>query len=125
VSVSGSEIARRFDSPMLSRIAAQKAAEHASQDDLASVARLKAPRTAGPSPTTRSAGAGKSGLARSTPPGGVEDSPDRVVAYAEQETESVPFSEHGARGPVDGDLPRHQIGAWMIVEGRGNNRGKG
>jgi hypothetical protein len=112
---------------MLSRIAAQKAAEHASQDDLASVARLKASRTARPSPAARSAGAGKSGLARSTPPGGggVEDSPDRVVAYTEQETESVPFSEHGARGPVDGDLPRHQIGAWMIVEGRGNNRGKG
>jgi hypothetical protein len=59
------------------------------------------------------------------PGGGIEDSPDRVVAYAEQETESVPFSEHGAHGPVDGDLPRHQIGAWMIVEGRGNNRGKG
>jgi hypothetical protein len=54
-----------------------------------------------------------------------EDSPDRVVAYAEQETESVPFSEHGARGPVDGDLSRHQIDAWMIMEGRGNNRGKG
>ncbi len=59
------------------------------------------------------------------PRGGVEDSPDRVVAYAEQETELVPFSEHGARAPVDGDLPRHQVGAWMIVEGRGNNRGKG
>jgi hypothetical protein len=55
------------------------------------------------------------------PRGGVEDSPDRVVAYAEQETELVPFSEHGARGPVEGDLPRHQVGAWMIVEGRGNN----
>jgi hypothetical protein len=63
VSVSGSETARRSDSPMLSRIAAQKAAEHASQDDLASVARLKASRTAGPSPAARSAGAGKSGLA--------------------------------------------------------------
>ena len=60
------------------------------------------------------------------PPGGVgvEYSPDRVVAYAEQETESVPFSEHSARGPVEGDLPRHQVGAWMIVEGRGNNKGK-
>ncbi len=111
---------------MLSRIAAQKAAEHASQDDLAAVARLKASRTEGPSPAARSAGAGKSGLARNAPPGGgVEDSPDRVVAYAEQETELVPFSEHGARGPVDGDLPWHQVGAWMIVEGRGNNRGKG
>ena len=37
----------------------------------------------------------------------------------------VPFSEHGARGPVKGDLPRHQIGAWMIVEGRGDNGIKG
>jgi hypothetical protein len=75
----------------------------------------------------RSAGTGKSGLSRSTPPGGgVEDSPDRVIEYAKQETESVPpFSEHGTRGSVDGDLPRHQIGAWMIVEGRGNNRDKG
>jgi hypothetical protein len=111
---------------MLSRIAAQTAAEHASQDDLASVARLKASRTAGPSPAARSAGARKSGLARNGPPGGgVEDSPDRVVAHAEQETELVPFSKHGVRGPVDGDLPRHQIGAWMIVEGRGNKGVRG
>jgi hypothetical protein len=57
--------------------------------------------------------------------GGVEDSPDRVVAYAEQETKLLPFGEHGARRPVEGDLPRHQIGAWMIVEGGGNNRVKG
>ncbi len=56
---------------------------------------------------------------------GVEDSLDRVVADAEQEPEGFPFSEHNARGPIDGDLPRHQIGAWMIVEGRGNNGGKG
>jgi hypothetical protein len=126
VSVSGSEIARRFDSHMLSRIAAQKAAETANQADLAAVARLKASRTAGPSPAARSAGAGKSGLARNGPPGGgVEDSPDRVVAYAEQETKFVPFSEHGARGSVEGDLPRHQIGAWMIVEGGCNTRVKG
>ncbi len=60
------------------------------------------------------------------PGGGVEDSPDRIVAYAEQEvTKLVPFSEHGARGPVEGDLPRHQIGGWMIVEGRGDNGIKG
>jgi hypothetical protein len=70
VSVSGSEIARRFGSPMLSRIAAQKAAETANQADLAAVARLKASRTAGPSPAARSAGARKSGLARNAPPGG-------------------------------------------------------
>ncbi len=45
-------------------------------------------------------------------PGGVvEDSPDRVVAYAEEEPEGIPFGEHAARGPIDGNLPRHQIGA--------------
>ncbi len=50
------------------------------------------------------------------PPGGVvEDSPDLVVAYAEQETKL--HSAITARRPVEGDLPRHQIGAWMIVEG--------
>ncbi len=59
VSVSGSEIARRFDSPILFRIAGQKEAEHASQVDLASVARWKASRAAGP---------GKSGLTRNAPP---------------------------------------------------------
>ncbi len=123
--MSGSEIARRFDSPMLSRITAQKAAETANQAALAAVARLKASRTAGPSPVARSAGAGKSGLARNCHPGGVEDSPDRVVTYAEQETKLVPFGKHGARGPVEGDLPRHQIGAWMIVEGRSDNGIKG
>ncbi len=58
------------------------------------------------------------------PGGGVEDSPDRVVVYAEQEPEGIPFGEHAALGPIDRDLPRHQIGAWMIVEGRSNNRGK-
>ncbi len=113
---------------MLSRVAAQKAAETANQADLVAVARLKASRTAGPSPAARSAGAGKFGLARNGPLGGcVEDNPDRVVACTEQETKFVlvPFSEHGARGPVEGDLPRHQIGAWMIVEGGGNNRVKG
>ena len=48
------------------------------------------------------------------------------LAYAEQEPEGIPLSEHAARGPIDRDLPRHQIGAWwMIVEGWGNNRGKG
>ncbi len=35
------------------------------------------------------------------------------------------FNEHTARGPVDGDLPRHQIGAWIIVEDWGDNRGEG
>ncbi len=59
------------------------------------------------------------------PGGGIEDSPDRVVAYAEQEPEGIPLSEHAVRGPIDRDPPRHQIGAWMIVEGRCNNRIKG
>ncbi len=59
------------------------------------------------------------------PRGGVEDRPDRVVAYAEYEAVGIPFSKHAARGPIDSDLPRHQIGAWMIVEGRGNNGDKG
>jgi hypothetical protein len=106
---------------MLSRIVA----EHASQA-IASVARLKASRAAGPAPAARSAGTGKSGLSRNGPPGGVLRT-DHVVAYAEQEPEGscIPFSEHAARGPIDGDLPRHQIGAWMIVEGGGDNRGEG
>ncbi len=57
--------------------------------------------------------------------GDVEDSPDRVVAYTEQKPEGIPLSECAARNPIDRDLPRHQISAWMIVKGRGNNRGKG
>ncbi len=115
--VSGSEIARRFDSPMLSRIATQKAAEHASQAALASVARLKASRAAGP--------ASVSGLTLNCPPGGIEDSSDRVVAYTEQEPEGIPFSEHAARGPFNRNFPQHQIGAWIIVKGWGDNRGQG
>ncbi len=71
VSVSGSEIARRFDSPMLSKIAAQKAAEHGSQAALASVARLNTSRAAGPALAVRSAGTEKLGLARNGPPGGM------------------------------------------------------
>ncbi len=58
----------------------------------------------------RSAGIGKFGLVRNGPPGVcVEDSLDRVVAYADQEPEGISFSEHASR--VDGDLPRHKIGA--------------
>jgi hypothetical protein len=63
VSVSGSEIDRRFDAPMLSRRAAQKETEHANHAALLSVARLKASRAAGPAPAARAAGSGKSGLA--------------------------------------------------------------
>ncbi len=54
----------------------------------------------------------------------VEDSPDCVVAHTEQETEVIPFGEYGARSPVDRNFPRHKVGAWMVVEGRGNNRGE-
>ena len=67
----GSAMARRFASPMLSRIAAQKNAEHASQADLESVARLKTSRAAGLALAPKAAGAGNSGLTRNTPPGGV------------------------------------------------------
>ncbi len=70
VSVSESEIARRFDSPMLSRIAAQqKAAEHPSQAALDSVARLKASRAARPG--DKISWTRKFGLVRKGPPGGV------------------------------------------------------
>jgi hypothetical protein len=107
--VSESEIARRFDSPMLSRIAAQKAAETASQADLASVARLKASRTAGPSPAARSAGAGKSGLARN-----VQQRPNRVwYTQAHDLAErAVGFvsNNHGDRGGVRGLKHKRSLG---------------
>jgi hypothetical protein len=64
-------MARRFASPMLSRIAAQKDAEHASQAALESMARLKTSRAAGLAPAPKAAGAGNSDLSRSAPPGGV------------------------------------------------------
>jgi hypothetical protein len=64
-------MARRFASPMLSRIAAQKDAEHASQAALESVARLKKSRAAGLAPAPKAAGAGNAGLSRNTPPAGV------------------------------------------------------
>ncbi len=41
----------------------------------------------------------------------VEDSPDCVVAHTEQETEVIPFGEYSARSPIDGNLPRHKVGA--------------
>ncbi len=53
------------------------------------------------------------------------DSPDCVVAHVKEKTEVIPFGEYGARSPVNRNLPRHKIGAWMVVEGRGNNRGEG
>jgi hypothetical protein len=71
VSVAASEIARRLPSPMLSRMAAQKDAEHASHAALESVARLKMSQAAGFALAPKSAGAGNSGLARNTPPAGV------------------------------------------------------
>ncbi len=71
MSVSGSAIARRFASPVLSRIAAQKDAEQASQAALESVARLKMSRAAGLTLAPKAAEAGKSGLSHNAPPGGV------------------------------------------------------
>ncbi len=62
---------RNGKAPMLSRIAAQKDAKHASQAALESVARLKTSRAAGLGPAPKAAGAGNSGLSRITPPGGV------------------------------------------------------
>ena len=103
---------------MLSKIANRKDAEHASNAALLSVARLKASRAAGLAPTARAAGSGKSGLALIAPPsGGVEESPESVVADGEQEPEGVPFSEYAARCPVDRQFPRHQVGAWVVGEG--------
>ncbi len=74
-------MARRFASPMLSRIAAQKDADHASQAALKSVAHLKTSRVAGLVPAPKAAGAGNSGLSLITPWGSVEDSPDCVVTH--------------------------------------------
>ncbi len=71
MSVLGSAIARRFASPMLSKIAAQKDAEHASQAALESVERLKTSRAARLALAPKAAGAGNSGLSRNTPPAGV------------------------------------------------------
>jgi hypothetical protein len=71
VSVTGSAIERRFDSPMLSRIATAKAAEHANQAALESVVRLKTSRAAGLAVAERSGRIGKSDLSRNAPPGGL------------------------------------------------------
>jgi hypothetical protein len=101
---------------MLSRIATKKEAEHASNAALLSVVRLKASRAAGLAPAARAAGFGKSGLALNDPPGGVEESPESVVADGEQELEGVPFGEYAARCPVDGQLSEHQVGAWVVSE---------
>ncbi len=81
VSVSGSEIARRFASSMLLRIANKKEAAHASNAALLSVARLKASRAAGfLAPAARAAGCGKSGLALNCPPrdSGGDDNEDML-----------------------------------------------
>ncbi len=97
VSVSGSEIARRFDSPILSRIAAQKAAEHASQAELASVARLKASWAAGPAPVARSAGTGKFSLARNSPPRGVLRTAQTLSSHTPNRKPNRPHSANTAR----------------------------
>ncbi len=51
------------------------------------------------------------------PRGGVEESLESVVADGEQEPVGVPFGEDAARCPVYGQLPGHQIGAWVVSEG--------
>ncbi len=56
----------------------------------------------------------------------VEDRPNCVVTHVQQETKVTPFGEYGARSPVvDSNLPRHKVCAWMVMEGRGNDRGEG
>jgi hypothetical protein len=96
VSVSGSEIARRFDSSMFSRSATQKAAEHASQAALASVARLKASRAVGPAPVARSAGTVKSGL--SVPqPGGVLKTAQTASSHTPNRNPKVSHSANTPR----------------------------
>jgi hypothetical protein len=110
---------------MLSRIATQKAAEHVSQAVLDSVARLKTSRAAGPVLATRSAGTGKFGLARIDPPGGVLRRAQTASSHTPNRNPKVCHSTNTPRArSVDGDLPRHRIGAWMIVEGGSDNRGE-
>ncbi len=76
--MTGSAIARQFDSPMLSRIATAKAAEHASKPALEYVARLKTSRAAGPA--LAQPGSGNLGAPSTVAPGEVL----RIaVAYAE------------------------------------------
>jgi hypothetical protein len=124
VSVRGSEIDRRFDAPMLSRRVTQKEAEHANHAALLSVARLKASRAARPAPAARAAGSGKSGLALNC---------QRVLRRAQRASSHTPNRNpkgyHSANTPraarpVNGNFPRHQIGAWRVGEGEGNNRDK-
>jgi hypothetical protein len=117
--VRGSEIARRFASPMLSRIANKKEAEHASNAVLLSLARLKVSRAAGLAPVARAAGSGKFGLALNGYPGGGVRRAQRASSQSdgEKEPEGVPFGEYAARCPVDGQLPGHQVGAWVVSEG--------
>jgi hypothetical protein len=120
-------MARQFASPMLSRIAAQKDAEHASQAALESVARLKPSRAAGLAPAPKAAGTGNSGLFHNTPPGGVL----RTAQTASSHTPNrKPKSSHLANtaraiSPVDRNLPRHQVGPWTVMEGGGNGEGFG
>ncbi len=92
----GSEIARRFASPMLSRIANKKAAKHASNAALLSVARLKASRAAGLAPAARAAGSEKSGLAFNGPPGGVLR---RAQRASSQTANRNPKASHSANTP--------------------------
>ncbi len=112
---------------MLSRIAAQKEAEHESQAALESVARLKTSRAAARIGVGAQVSRGRELWSVSQHPssGSVEDSPDCVVAHAEEETEVIPLGEYSARSPVDRDLPRTRLVVRGWVEGRGNNRREG
>ncbi len=114
-----SEIARRFASPMLSRIANKKEAAHAS--NVALIALRGAFESVSGS---RVSAGGKGSRLREVwsrpqrpPRGGVEESPESVVADGEQEPEGVSFGEYAARCPVYGQLPGHQVGAWVVNEG--------
>ncbi len=97
VFVLGSERARRFDSPIPSRMAAQKAAEHASQVALDSVARLKASRAAALAFAARRAGFGKSGLTLNGPPGGVLRVAQRVPSHTPNRNSKASHSANTAR----------------------------
>ncbi len=111
-------MARRFASPMLSKIVNKTEAKHASN------AALLSDRGAFESVAGSRVSAGGKGsrlrevwsVPQQSPRGGVEESPESVVADGEQEPEGVPFGEYAARCPVDGQFPRHQVGAWVVSE---------
>ncbi len=102
--------------------ALQKDAEHESQVALQSVAHLKASRAAGLALAPKAAGIWS--VPHHPSSRSVENGPDCVVAHVEQEIEVIPLGEHSARSQVNRNLPRHKVSAWMVVEGKGNDRGE-